>query len=219
MPRQARAIATRETIVRAAGVVFSRTSYSASTMAEVIEEAGVTQGAIYFHFTSKQDLALEVIKRQHRISIGAGEDFLRDGTPGLEAIVLLSAELAHQITTNAIVRGGLRLSTESADLFPADEVRQPYVDWTDATERLLRRASQEGDVKEDIDCGVAAKVVISAFTGTQMVSQAVSGRTDLSERLEEMWALLIPALVAPGRAAAFENVARLVRSRMAIAKH
>lgn len=210
MARQARAEATRETLVRSAGVVFSRTTYANATLAEVIGEAGVTQGALYFHFESKHALALEVIRRQHETSISVGRAFLDDEVRGLEAMVLLSAELARQITTDPIVRGGLRLSTESAELFGEDASR-PYSDWIAAAEGFLLQAAEVGDVEQGTDISGVARFVISAFTGVQVVSLATTGWTDLYERLEEMWAIVLPAIALPARRRSLEQLPALVR--------
>ncbi len=47
---------TRRRLLQAALVVFSRSGYSAASLEEVAAEAGVTRGAIYWHFKSKADL-------------------------------------------------------------------------------------------------------------------------------------------------------------------
>jgi TetR/AcrR family acrAB operon transcriptional repressor len=47
---------TRETIVDAAIRVFSAQGVSRSTLVEIAREAGVTRGAIYWHFKNKEDL-------------------------------------------------------------------------------------------------------------------------------------------------------------------
>lgn len=210
MVKQARAHITREAIIRAAGTVFSKMTYSTATLADVIGEAGVTQGALYFHFDSKRDLALEVIMRQHETSLRAGQALFATDTSGIEAMVMLSSELANQITTDPIVRGGLRLSTESADLFD-EHASRPYLDWIAACEEFLRRAVDDGDIAVDSDVPVLARFVISAFTGVQVVSLATNGWTDLYERLEQMWRIVLRAIVVPERLPEVERWAEMSR--------
>lgn len=211
MARQARAEATREALIRSAGAVFSKTTYSNATLADVIADAGVTQGALYFHFESKHALAVEVIRRQHETSIRAGQAFLEGGTRGLEGMVLLSAELARQITTDPIVRGGLRLSTESSEIF-GEQASRPYTDWIAASEGFLHQAIDDGDMAQTADIPVVARFVISAFTGVQVVSQATTGWADLHERLEEMWAIVLPSIATPERQAGLGHIPSLVHS-------
>ncbi|MEV6183872.1 helix-turn-helix domain-containing protein, partial [Streptomyces sp. NPDC052015] len=61
MARQERAIRTRQTILVAAAEVFDEVGYEAATISDVLKRSGVTKGALYFHFTSKQELAQAVL--------------------------------------------------------------------------------------------------------------------------------------------------------------
>jgi TetR/AcrR family transcriptional repressor of uid operon len=210
MVKQARAHATREAIVIGAGQVFGDLSYADATLSDVTKQAGVTQGALYFHFDSKLDLAQEVIVQQHRISIAASERFEATDRPGIESLILLSAELAQQITTDPVVRGGLRLSTESAQLFP-DQASGPYLDWIASTEGFLRKAAEEGSVKGSLDFAKTARFVISTFTGVQVVSRSLTLSKDFSDRLEEMWTYLLPVLLVSATEPEIDSLARLVR--------
>lgn len=56
---------TREEIFRAGIKVFARKGYAAATLTDVAKEAGVTRGAIYWHFKSKADFFVETTKRLH----------------------------------------------------------------------------------------------------------------------------------------------------------
>lgn len=50
------AAVTRSAVLKAALTVFSRKGYAAATLDDVAKAAGVTRGAIYWHFKSKADL-------------------------------------------------------------------------------------------------------------------------------------------------------------------
>lgn len=206
---QARAAATRENIVKSASEVFASTNYHVATMAELARAAGVTQGALYFHFASKRELALEIVRRQHAQSIAAGAMFLRSEVSGIEAMVRLSGLLAAQIQASSVVRAGLRLSTESASALGGD-VRAPFADWRAAAEALIARAREAGDVTDGLTDSVAAGFVVGSFTGTQLLSGSRSSWTDLQARLEEMWTVLIPVLVGRDRAPRFAELPALV---------
>ncbi len=60
MPSQARADKTRRQILEAARVCLSRSGYDAASVSDICQEAGVTKGAFYYHFESKQNLFLEL---------------------------------------------------------------------------------------------------------------------------------------------------------------
>ena len=211
MAKQARAVATREAIVQGAGVVFGEAGYATATLADVITHAGVTQGALYFHFDSKLDLAQEVIRQQHQTSMDAAAEFARTENGAIESLVLLSGALARQITTDPVVRGGLRLTTESAHLFP-DHARGPYVDWIASTEHFLRLAAAEGSVTPSLNFPAMARFVISTFTGVQVVSQSLTQWRDLEEHLEQMWLLQLPLFLVNPSPSEVARLAHLVRT-------
>ena len=50
------AAVTRSAVLKAALTVFSRKGYAAATLEDIAKAAGVTRGAIYWHFKSKADL-------------------------------------------------------------------------------------------------------------------------------------------------------------------
>ncbi len=58
MPRRTKqeAALTRNSLLKAALTVFSRSGYAAATLEDVAAEGGVTRGAIYWHFGSKAEL-------------------------------------------------------------------------------------------------------------------------------------------------------------------
>ena len=193
MAKQARAHATRESIVQAAAIVFSDQTYAQATLGEVLREAGVTQGALYFHFDSKHALAQEIIDRQHQLFLEAGKGLLDKPARGIPSMIALSRELASQITTSALVRAGLRLSTESADEF-AQTAKQPYEDWIATCEIFVRRAVLEGDISPGREPSQIATFVIATFSGVQALSQARTQWADVLDRLEEMWEFLLAGI-------------------------
>jgi AcrR family transcriptional regulator len=61
MPHQVRAEETRSRILDAARLCFSRNGYDATSVSDICAEAGVTKGAFYYHFETKQALFLELL--------------------------------------------------------------------------------------------------------------------------------------------------------------
>jgi len=211
MAKQARSLVTREALLRSAGLVFSEQGYAATTLTDIVEAAGVTQGSLYFHFESKHALASELIVRQHANARATMEAVPTDGR-GLDTIVLLSATIAGQIADDPIVRGGMRLSTESPRDFP-EVASRPYEDWVVACEAVLRRAVVEGDIAAERDVVALARFVMSAFTGVQVVSQALTQWHDLFPRLREMWQILLPTVLVESRHADIPRILAIIPER------
>lgn len=64
MAKQDRAIRTRRAILEAAAIVFEKQGFQAATITDILKMAGVTKGALYFHFQSKEALAHGVLNEQ-----------------------------------------------------------------------------------------------------------------------------------------------------------
>ncbi|WP_072690824.1 ScbR family autoregulator-binding transcription factor [Rhodococcus marinonascens] len=208
MVQQARAAATRRQIVRGAAAMFEKSGFEGARLGNIVEIAGITKGALYFHFRSKEDLARFIIGEQHRISIASVEAIGRERAPAIEQIVMLCHEMVRQIVHDPVVRAGIRITLElSADENgPAD----PYLDWIDSCELLATKAVAEGDLRRDIDPARFARFVIGAFTGLNTVSQVLTRRTDLGERVDDMWEFVLPGIMPTGR---HQDITRIRRAR------
>jgi AcrR family transcriptional regulator len=209
MVKQARAQATRETLVAGAASVFGRRGYGLASIADIATAAGVTKGALYFHFESKDELARAVIAEQHRRTMAAASAVIDEGRPGLETMVLLSGVLSRQLLSDPVVQAGIRLTTDVASF--DEPVTEPYVDWLRTSEALLRRAREEGDLRPGIDPELLAGMVVASYTGIQLVSETFTGRADLLERVRAFWTVLLPGIVAGEREEQLLGLAELVR--------
>jgi len=68
---------TRERIMQEAeALVFAR-GYSGTAVDEIISATGLTKGAFFYHFNSKQDLALALIERFWERDVALFEDLLK----------------------------------------------------------------------------------------------------------------------------------------------
>lgn len=191
--RQPRAVATRAAIVEAAAHEFDERGYVGASMDGVAERAGVTKGALYFHFASKADLAGAVIVRQHEVTRAYGDAAVARSDSPLESVVWLTRALAVQMTSEVVVSAGIRLSTDPAAT--GVERRDPYGDWLRLVTGLVQQAVDAGEVDPRWDPESVARVVNAAFTGVHTVSSVLSDRADLHDRLRELWTVLLAALV------------------------
>ena len=204
MVKQARAEATREAIIRGAAEVFDRFGYEATSLSDVMATAGVTKGALYFHFSSKEDLANAIIERQHLQSVGPA--WGADDSGGLEAVIGLSHHLAAQLRADPVVRAGIRLTLETGTFTCTRP--GPYQDWIDAVALLLKHAADAGELLASMEPERMARYFVGAFTGVQVLSEVLTGRADVHKRVQEMWELQLPALVPACRLPYYLRVAR-----------
>jgi AcrR family transcriptional regulator len=205
---QERAKATRGTIIAGAASVFEEQGYGMASLAGIAERAGVTKGALYFHFPSKEELAKAVIAAQHAFAVERSEAILEEGRPPLVSMILISRQFGQDLVSEPIVRAGMRLTFE-APAFGHD-VAGPYSDWIGTMEALARAARDEGHLSAGTDPAVFARLLVASFTGVQMLSNVLTSRRDVMQRIEEMWAGLLPGILAEGRRTEAEALSGLV---------
>ncbi|WP_336319921.1 ScbR family autoregulator-binding transcription factor [Streptomyces lavendofoliae] len=187
--KQERAVRTRNQILMAAAELFDEEGYEGASVTRIVKRAGVTLGAMYFHFASKQDLAREVMNAQPYVI----EPLLR--STGLQRLVDITLVWAHRLQTDPLLRAGVRLAVEQGRFGMHDSAS--FEGWKDIMVGHLEVARAEGDLREDVSPEEVAQFVVGACTGVQLYSQLVSGRDDLMERTCTMWRLLLPGIVAP----------------------
>src|SRR5215212_5730616 len=88
--RERKKQATRETIADAAMKLFSRRGFDAVTVAEVADEAGVSEKTVFNYFPTKEDLFFDEIDEREDALLAS----LRERKPGESMLAALSRTAA-----------------------------------------------------------------------------------------------------------------------------
>lgn len=203
---QERAVLTRQAVILGAAKSFEKFGYSAS-LSTILQHGGVSKGAMYFHFASKEELAHAVIAAQHGMAMEGTRQVAAHSDIAVETLVLVSQEMARQLVTEPIARGGMRLTMEIGSI--RGPIEQPYLDWIEAIKQVATQAAEAGDIVPGTDIDALARFVVGSFTGVQILSEMLTGRTDLYERLSQMWNLVLPTIVREDKLAHVMQLAAL----------
>jgi AcrR family transcriptional regulator len=187
--KQERAVQTRESLLRAAAEVFDEFGYSGASINRILKRAGLTAGALYFHFDSKEDLARAVMNSQPETIVPWLD------SRGLQRLVDLTLNWARRLQVDPLLRAGVRLTNEQTSFGLQDA--SPYQQWVEIMAECLRDAHERGELQAGVEPGEVAAFVVEACTGMQMFSAVVSGRQDLMERVTRRWRLLLPGIAVP----------------------
>ncbi|WP_219821918.1 ScbR family autoregulator-binding transcription factor [Streptomyces sp. Ru71] len=185
---QDRAIRTRRVILEAAAAVFEKRGFEAATISEIFTVAGVTKGALYFHFQSKEDLALGVLSEQ---------DYNLQLPPRAcktQELVDVATLHAYRIMTDPLVSAAVRLSMDRQ----AQELDGggPFSRWGEFVGELLEEARLQGELLVHVQPQETADVLVGAFSGVQSMSQVV-GYRDLTQKVTSLLRHVIPSIVVP----------------------
>lgn len=189
MAQQARAIQTRHSILVAAADVFDERGYSSATISEILARAGVTKGAMYFHFASKEELALGVM------DIQLDSDPLPPQLTKLQELVDQGMLLAYRLRHEPLVRASVGLAMDQA---VEGLVRgTPFRGWIDRIEQLLTAAKAQGELLPHVNPGEAAEMLAGSFSGIQVMSQVLTNREDLGRRISVLLHYILPSISTP----------------------
>jgi TetR/AcrR family transcriptional repressor of nem operon len=167
--------ATRERILEAAGRRFKQDGIDGAGVATLMSDAGLTNGAFYAHFDSKEDLVANVLADQLRTQ-RQSVDAESPDREGLEAFVRFYLSPQHR--------------DQAADGCPSAALLDEIVRRPDATRQVF--TDELVGVIDDIaarldptDVAAARTVALSVFglmVGTLQLARALTDR-DLSDQL------------------------------------
>ncbi|MEV8125929.1 ScbR family autoregulator-binding transcription factor [Streptomyces sp. NPDC085944] len=205
MARQLRAEQTRATIIGAAADLFDRHGYESTSLSEIVAHAGVTKGALYFHFAAKDDLAHAIMEMQSRTSRRLAKDLEGRGYSSLEALMRLTFGMARLCEEGPVLRAGLRLATAGVPVRPP--LPHPFTEWREIATNRLTNAVRQSDVHPDVDVDSAAHTLVCSIVGTRVVSSTLEPAERWTRRLAGMWYVLIRGMVPVTRRARYVTLA------------
>jgi AcrR family transcriptional regulator len=193
MAPQARSETTRQKILVAATDVFSEVGYAAAGLGEVIERVGMTKGALYHHFDSKEALATAIIEQGTNLTRDAFRHVCESPSPALENMIHGVFIVADLLVSDKTARTAEQLTRGLAEF--NSTASQVWSGRLDAMTTQASLASAEGDLREGLDPDVAGESILNAMLGAQLLSKTADGN-DHIERLTRSLELLLPAIVA-----------------------
>jgi AcrR family transcriptional regulator len=190
MAKQERAIRTRRIILEAAGAVFDEQGYEAATISDILARAGVTKGALYFHFPSKEELARGVLDAQTSVLE------IPPQTCKLQEMVDVAMCVGASLSSDPLLRGSMRLGIEYRS-HALDGRGESYRAWATILEGLLVEAFERGELQPHVVPAETAMLIVGCFTGIQLTSQILTEREDLGKRLSTLFQHIMPSCAAP----------------------
>jgi TetR/AcrR family transcriptional regulator, transcriptional repressor for nem operon len=207
-----RADTTRQRLIAAASRQFAHRSYSMVSLDDILAEAELTKGAMYFHFPSKQALALAIVDDLNEMSRAAVADLPTRQMSGLETLIDLVCLQAVQNTQNEVARAGVRL-LETLDN-PASLPSTLWQSWIKFVTTLIQKAVTEGDVVDHHDPEDIAKMLVAMWVGIRRISDLDQPEHYL-DNLQKAWILALPSFANPDR---IDYFTQFIKRRHTLAK-
>jgi TetR/AcrR family acrAB operon transcriptional repressor len=161
---------SRRDLISVAIDCFSRHGYQGTSIERIAKAAGVTKGALYYHFKDKEDLLFGALDDR----IGGFErrvvervTALRDPVAALYAVAEICVE---QATVSNHRRFILTLMVEALDTYPklSERFRSMMRRFREFLAQTVKIGQQRGLFRSDVDPSVAARLLVAGFVGTEL---------------------------------------------------
>jgi AcrR family transcriptional regulator len=196
MAKQARSRRTHELVLDAAAAEFARHGYPRANLQHVADRTGLTKGALYGHFASKEQLALALTGHLDEVLEKlATQTAPKDGLPR-ERLRALSCRLAERIESDVRVNAALRLALDEAHSAP--EPPKLLDDLRRLAGEVVQSARTEGALGDRPPTAPLADLATVILVGAYCTAPDME-RRGLADRVRDLWDTL-PADGADGQA-------------------
>ncbi len=159
---------TRERVLQAAFREVYRTGFQSASLDAILAGAGVTKGALYYHFDSKEALGYAVVEEV--IGPDLRGKWLRPLLRGKDPIDTLIGIVQGESVRPEDVRGGCPLNNLAQEMSPLDEgfrkrLARVFHAWREGVAVALREGQTRGRVRRDVEPAEAAGLLIAMLEG------------------------------------------------------
>jgi AcrR family transcriptional regulator len=193
---QHRSEETRNRILEAATQLFSKTGYDATGVAEICQSAGVSKGAFYHHFPTKQAVFIELLN-SYLNSIDNGFAAMRNQGKEIPQMILEMAALAGSLFQAADIHLPIFLefwTQANHDPQVWETAIAPYRRYQCYFTEMIQEGIAQGSL-QPVDAQLAARVVVSLAVGMLMQSLFDPSITDWQTEARQSMELLLNGIV------------------------
>ncbi|QLE75547.1 TetR/AcrR family transcriptional regulator [Streptomyces rectiverticillatus] len=192
MTKQERAMNTRHALIRSAAQAFDQFGYTRAKLAGISAGAGVSSGALHFHFDTKAAMAAAVESEAARTLHALARHAHRKSPSPLQALVDSSHVIAQQLRWDVVVRAGFHLNCRTAH-HSETNLRQ---EWLECVRRTLERSATHGQTPPQAVREELTAAIVGATAGFEALAR--HDRSWLSRHtLTGLWHTLLPQLATP----------------------
>lgn len=192
---------TREKLLDAAFCEIHRHGFQAASIAKILQDTGLTKGALYHHFPTKQELGLAVVDEVIRARLEAmvfGR--LRESKRPVATLIEILTEMAG-IDVDRVTLG-CPLNNLMQEMSPLDasfreKLNLILTTWCRGVEDALQRDQAAGVIRADVDCHAAALFIVSAWEGCVGIAKNLQSPAGFAQCLEQLKRYVKGLMAAP----------------------
>ncbi|MGD0978480.1 MAG: TetR/AcrR family transcriptional regulator [Candidatus Bathyarchaeia archaeon] len=150
-------------IIQTALDIFSKNGYRGTTMGDIAKELGVSKGALYSYFKSKDDILKEIFQSNHQIlrEILCKSLDSQDYVQTMEKAYKLMTEKYHEFIHTSFEI--FALASHDKDMRKI--VREDHEKDVEVIREFVQNLMEKGSIRTDADPRIMAQLIDALFTG------------------------------------------------------
>ena len=183
---------TRQRIIQAATQLFARKGFYGTSIAHLAQAIGLTKGALYHHFESKDALFFAVVAS---VRDDWNREVARDVVQGEDAITRLGilldehTRLLNENDMLCLVLSRLMAEMEDANPEYAAVIHEMYEELIGFIEHIIQKGQTTGELRSDLDARLLAFSIVGVLRGIgcyPVLGQMGADRMAMTEALKQM---------------------------------
>lgn len=171
---------TRQALLEAAFHEIHRNGFRAASLDTILANVGVTKGALYHHFRSKQELGYAVVDEVIRPFVEENWQPAAQASNVVDAAIELCRRLTRERTDMGLAYG-CPFNNLINEMSPVDEGFRERLnailnDWRAGVSRAIAHGQAQGTVRKDVDPAAVSAFVVSCIEGCVGVGKATQSR-------------------------------------------
>lgn len=166
---------TKETILKRSGILFNTRGYKSTSISDITTATGLTKGAIYRHFTNKDELELETLLYLNGIVSEKLRSVVKEQTTAGDKLRALFHFFGSYVT-NPPVKGGCPLQNAAIEADDAHPMLKKgamkiHAMYRESLLNILEKGVKYKQIKADIDIDSYATLIFASLEGAIMMSK------------------------------------------------
>ncbi len=166
---------TRQHIIDKATVLFTKNGFNHTSLSQILTATGLAKGGFYFHFDSKESLALAVIDSLKECWTHEILPKLKEGKDARENLKLMFSAPGDCCSSAEGIRPTILLLNLATEMLEVNDrfsrmLSQIIKDWWTLLEAIIEQGKSEGIFRIDIDNQSVAAIILCNVMGANLLA-------------------------------------------------
>lgn len=191
MSKQERATRTRNALILSAATLFDQHGYTRTSLEEISTRAGVSRGALHFHFPNKAALADAIEQTAARTLHHTAHPTPPTKVSALQHLMDLTHRMIHLLHHDITVRAAFRLTHD-----PGPRTHDLRNQWHTYIHQLTTQAAREHTLTPQTTPEALTTTITVTTTGLEVLTRT-NPHMLTPTPLTHFWQLLLPTITHP----------------------